>query len=68
MAAPRYKLNAAVVVLPDRRVLIAGGAPTAELFDPAASSFRPVAGDASMDLSFVAAARLVDGSVIVTGG
>lgn len=70
MAAPRYKLAGSVVVLRDGRVLVAAGAPSAELFDPATGRFDSVAAvdGASADYSFSAAVALPDGSAIVSGG
>ena len=68
MAAPRYKHTFAVVRLVDGRVLVAGGAPTAELFDPATGAFETVPGGANADQSFSTAVVLPDGSVVVAGG
>ena len=68
MALPRYKFLDAVVRLADGRVLIAGGAPSAELFDPAAEAFSPVSGQLAGSRSFAAAVPLPDGVVLVTGG
>ena len=64
----RYKIGAAVVVLPDSRVLIAGGASRPEIYDPATGRSRslgPVLGEA---LNFSTANLLPDGSVLVAGG
>jgi hypothetical protein len=68
MGSPRYKFLDAVVRLADGRVLLAGGAPTAELFDPAAQAFSPVPGELAGSRSFAAAVPLPDGVVLVTGG
>lgn len=68
MDLPRYKHEGTSVVLPDGRVLIAGGAPEAEVYDPEAGDFQLVEGDARMVGQFSAAASLADGRVLVTGG
>ena len=65
---PRYKHEGTSVVLPDGRVLIAGGAARAEVYDPQAESFLLANGDARMVGQFSAAAPLPDGRVLVTGG
>jgi hypothetical protein len=65
---PRYKLRFASVLLPDGRVLVAGGAATPELFDPRTNVFVDV--DASLGRApyFGTATLLDDGSVLVAGG
>ena len=68
MRLPRYKHAGTSVVLPDGRVLVAGGAPEAEVYDPQAGAFVLVAGEARMVGQFSAAAPLSDGRVLVTGG
>ena len=68
MASPRYKISAAVVRLDDGRVLVAAGSRPAEIYDPASGTFQRVAGDADTAFNFSAAARLADGSVLVSGG
>jgi hypothetical protein len=68
MTAPRYKISGAVLRLADGRVLVAAGSRTAEVDDPAGATFLRVAGDVEVGFSFAAAARLADGSVLVTGG
>ena len=65
---PRYKHEGTSIVLPDGRVLVAGGAAQAEVYDPEAGSFLLVEGDARMVGQFSAAAALPDGRVLVTGG
>jgi Kelch motif/Galactose oxidase, central domain len=70
LAFPRYKIAGSLVALPDGRVLVGGGAPSAELFDPAAGTFAvvPSTTDARPDQSFATAVLLPDGSVFVAGG
>ncbi len=65
---PRYKHARTSLLLPDGRVLLAGGAAEAELFDPAANRFALVAGDARMAGLFAATAPLPAGGVLITGG
>jgi hypothetical protein len=67
MSQARFKLPEAVVRLPSGRVLVAGGARRAELYEPATRRFRP-AGDAGAALSFATATLLRDGRVLVAGG
>jgi hypothetical protein len=54
-------------LLDDGRVLVTGGAPTAELYDPATGSFEPV-GDGATALGYATATRLDDGRVLLVGG
>jgi hypothetical protein len=68
MRLPRYKHAGTSVVLPGGRVLIAGGAPEAEVYDPETGAFRLVESEARMVGQFSAAAPLSDGRVLVTGG
>jgi hypothetical protein len=68
MMAPRYKISGAVLRLGDGRVLVAAGSRKAEVYDPASGTFRGVAGDTDVGFNFAAAARLADGSVLVSGG
>ncbi|MES2521791.1 MAG: kelch repeat-containing protein [Gemmatimonadota bacterium] len=68
MKVARYKHNGNSVLLPDGGVLIAGGAPQAERYDPVAGTFTLVAGNARMAGQFSATALLRDGRVLVTGG
>jgi hypothetical protein len=66
MAEPRYKISDAVVVLPDGRVVIAGGVGV-EVYT--GGDLRPLAGGGTgPERLFPAAAALPDGSVLVTGG
>jgi hypothetical protein len=67
MVHGRFKLPDAVVRLRSGRVLVAGGAPHAELYDPATRCFR-AADNAGAALSFATATVLRDGRVLVAGG
>lgn len=64
----RYKLAGTSFVLPSGMVLIAGGAPQAETYDPRTRSFTVVAGDVRMAGQFSAAALLNTGGALITGG
>ena len=65
---PRYKIAGSVLALPDGRVLVAGGAPRAELYDPASGRSALVGPDLGKSLNFATATLLPDGSVLVAGG
>ncbi len=68
LVVPRYKHQGTSVVLANGRVLLAGGATTAEVFDPRRDQFVPVGGEARMRGQFSAATLLKDGRVLITGG
>jgi hypothetical protein len=68
MKRPRYKHNGSSVLLPSGVVLIAGGAPQAEIYDPRGRGFLLVAGDARMVGQFSAVAHLNHGGALITGG
>lgn len=67
MVAKRFKIPSSVVVLGDGRVLIAGGAPRAEIFNPATGEVAPVGPSFGGALNF-ATATLVPAGVLVAGG
>ena len=68
MQRPRYKHNGTSLLLPDERVLLAGGATQAEVYDPQTGVFALVGGEARMVGQFSASALLPDGRVLITGG
>ncbi len=68
MKRRRYKHQGTSVLLPDGKVLIAGGAPQAEVFDPLHNTFTLVGGDAHMPGLFCAVAPLGAGGALITGG
>ena len=68
MNAPRYKLQGTAVLLNDGKVLVAGGADRAEVFDPATNTFAYAAGNMGTPRLFATATRLQNGQVLITGG
>ena len=65
MSEPRYKISDAVVVLRDGRVVVAGGFGVDVLYG---NEVRPIGPPGSVERQFPAAAELLDGTVLVTGG
>jgi hypothetical protein len=71
MPAIRYKHIGTSVRLPDGRVLIAGGARQAVIYDPLRGAFSSVPGDlgsAALSRLFTTATLLPNGQVLITGG
>lgn len=68
MSSARYKLTGAVAVLKDGRVLIGGGSPRVEIYDPARNAFNTVSGELGTALFFSSATLLPDGRVLIAGG
>ena len=68
MNSARYKLQGTGVLLSDGKVLVAGGANRAEVFDPARSTFTYASGDMETPRLFATATRLRNGHVLITGG
>jgi len=64
----RYKLAGSVVPLQDGSILVAGGAPVAERYDPAEGRFEAVPGDLGGDRLFLAATAVGSAGVLLTGG
>lgn len=68
MRLGRYKHAGSSLGLPSGLVLIAGGAPQAETYDPRNPGFLLVAGEARMAGQFSAVAQLNNGGALITGG
>ena len=68
MGARRFKIQRAVVLLPNGEVLLAGGAAQAELYEPSSNTFRPAKGSLGAALAFTTATALKDGRVLIVGG
>ena len=68
MNTARYKLQGTAVLLRNGKVLIAGGASRAEVFDPATNSFTYAGGDLGTTRLFATATLLQNGTVLITGG
>lgn len=68
MRLGRYKHAGSSLVLPSGLVLVAGGAPQAELYDPRGNAFALVPGEPRMAGQFSAAAALKAGGALITGG
>ena len=64
----RYKLNGAVVLLNNGKVLLAGGSDTAEIFDPVTHKVTAVDGAFGSQRLFATATLLKDGRVLIAGG
>jgi hypothetical protein len=68
MQRPRFKHEGTLIPLLDGKILLAGGAGTVEVFDPTRNLFQLGATTSPLAGSFSAAARLSDGTVLITGG
>lgn len=64
----RYKHAFNTLLLPDGALLVSGGAPQAETYDPATRRFSIVPGTPRMGGQFSASALLPSGAALVTGG
>lgn len=64
----RYKHQGTGLLRPDGSVLIAGGAPVAEVIDASATRSTVVPGAVTMAGQFSAVAPLPDGGALITGG
>jgi hypothetical protein len=68
MEAKRFKLPEEAARLSSGDVLIAGGAPQAELFDPRSNRFLPVGGAIDTARHFMSETLLENGEVLLAGG
>jgi hypothetical protein len=68
MNTARFKLPAAVALLPNGRVLVAGGGPFAELYDETTGTFTKVPGSLGSARFFAALTPLSSGKALITGG
>ena len=68
LTSRRYKIANSIVALRDGRLLITGGAPRAEIYDPAAMTSVEAGPSFGGSLNFSTASQTSDGSVLVAGG
>jgi uncharacterized protein (DUF2147 family) len=68
MSTPRFKLPGAVTLLPNGRVLVAGGGAFAELYDEATGTFTKVPGSLGSARFFASATLLPGGKALISGG
>jgi len=68
MRFPRFKFPAALVLLANGQVLIAGGAEQPEVYDPRRHVFTATSGRLDAARYYSTATRLNDGRVLITGG
>lgn len=65
---PRYKHQGTSVLLKNGKVVIAGGADSVEIYDPATRSFSVAKGSLGTKRLFSTATLLLTGEVLITGG
>lgn len=65
---PRFKHRDAVATLPSGEILIAGGAPRMERYDPKTNSFVVIPGELKDAMAFATASLLPNGEVLLLGG
>jgi hypothetical protein len=68
MSTSRFKLPKAMVLLKNGKVLIAGGARFAEVYNETKGAFTPVAGTFGSSRFFASATLLRNGNALITGG
>ncbi|MEO8719979.1 MAG: kelch repeat-containing protein [Ginsengibacter sp.] len=68
MNLTHYKHNTTSILLKNNKVLIAGGADRAEIYDPESGKFTMVMGSMGTQRLFARATLLSNGQVLITGG
>jgi Kelch motif/Galactose oxidase, central domain len=68
MHTARFKIPRAAALLPNGRVLVAGGGPFAELYDEAKGTFTKVPGSLGAARFFASTTLLPGGKALITGG
>ncbi len=68
MSTPRFKLPEAAALLPNGKVLVAGGGAFAELYDETTGTFTKVAGSLGAARFFTSVTSLPGGKALITGG
>ena len=68
MKLGRYKHAGSSLLLPNGLILICGGAPQAEIYDPRSNAFVLVGGEARIAGQFAAVAPVTGGRALITGG
>jgi galactose oxidase-like protein/Kelch motif protein len=68
LADARFKMPGEAVVVSDGRILVAGGATTVEVFDPATSQFTVALGRMNSSWHYGSETLLADGTVLIAGG
>jgi hypothetical protein len=68
MGIPRFKMPAAVALLLNGRVLVAGGGRLAELYDETDTSFERAGGDFDAARYFASVTLIPSGEALITGG
>ncbi|MGH9901978.1 MAG: kelch repeat-containing protein, partial [Pyrinomonadaceae bacterium] len=68
MSTARYKIRDAVVLLPNGKLLVAGGGARAEVYDPATGVFGLVRGGSGVSRYYATATPLRGGEVLIVGG
>ena len=68
LSSTRYKLHDALAVLPNGKVLVAGGAQFVEVYDPSTDTFSTAAGSIDEARYFATATLLSNGRVLIAGG
>jgi len=68
MSTARFKLPEAVALLPNGKVLVAGGGAFAEMYDETTGTFTKVSGSLGAARFFASATPLPGGKALITGG